>query len=82
MFLMDERALRVLIKEAGRAYSRIGMSGLEGWVNSKNGNINYAKQIYEIISEKNSSPSTSLFSISSSLEEEIIMRILKNGKNN
>ena len=77
---MDERDLRVLVKEAGRAYSCAGMSGLEGWVRSKNGNKDYAQQIYEIISERNSSPSTSLFSISSFLEEEIIKRILKNGR--
>jgi len=77
---MDEQLLKGLVKEAGRIYSRMGMSGLENWVNSRNGNGDYLMQIYKIVCEKNSIPSTSIFSIDSKLEEEIFKRISKNGR--
>jgi len=77
---MDEQLLKGLVKEAGRIYSRMGMSGLENWANSQNGNGDYLGQIYKIICEKNRIPSTSIFSIDSKLEEEIFKRISKNGR--
>lgn len=79
---MDEQPLRGLVKEAGRIYSHMGMSGLENWVNLQNGNGDYSRQIYKIICEKNHIHSTSIFSIDSKLEEEIFKRISKNGRDN
>jgi len=81
MFLMDEQLLRGLVREAGRVYSCMGMSGFESWANSKNGN-EYVRQIYEVICKKNCAPSTSIFSIDSKLEEEIFKKISKNGRDN
>ncbi len=77
---MNEQILRGLVKKATIIYFNSGMAGLENWANSQNGKTDYSKGIYEIICEKNSKPSTSLFSIYPSLEEEIVERILKNGR--
>ena len=73
---MNEQFLAELIKKAAIIYSRRGMVGLERWANSQDGEYSrYSRQIYQVISERNRSPSMSIYSIDKGLEEEILGRL-------